>query len=576
MKTTIILPFFPLKLIKILSKWVKNHNFLFYFSFMLLFFLLNRCISLSQYPINTILRGYTSNKEIFLSKISDRLQSQQNSQEEIRQIILSPDGTKLATTGNDGIIILWNIINGTIIRKFIGHNQIVNSMAFSPDGTMLLSGSDDGTVRLWDIQSGNLIKSIDETEKVYSVAFHPDGTKIACTGYFGVIRLRSTGGNLLKTFSFTNKYGMIYFPVIYSFAISPDGTKIAAAISDGTLKVIDLQADTIIYQYTDSEAELLYTFYSYITFFPDGKHIAAITKYFNSPERLEFFQFELIKRFVGYRSYYDFTSFAISKDGKIIAFGKKDRIELFCVNYYYYNTTQGIIFINDNSPTSLCFTKDGNCITSGGIGWKIFSLMDIPVQLILSTNQMAFSAIKSKSIPESQNISISKSGFKDMNWNISTNANWIEVYPNSGKNDGTVNVKINTTEMEPKFYNTILTITSPDITNSPSSVNVYYTLNPNYTLSQNFSNPFNTYTFIRFSLSVSTPVNLTIYNSLGQEIETLVNNKFPPGTFGVYWYPRGVPSGVYFYRLKTDYFTDTKKMLYIRKDGNIPIIRPWK
>ncbi len=85
-----------------------------------------------------------------------------------------------------------------------------------------------------------------------------------------------------------------------------------------------------------------------------------------------------------------------------------------------------------------------------------------------------------------------------------------------------------------------------------------------YSLSQNYPNPFNPSTNIKFELPKSNYVTLKIYDALGREIETLVNEKLAPGTYEVDWNGSNYPSGVYFYRLMTDNFNETKKMLMIK------------
>jgi photosystem II stability/assembly factor-like uncharacterized protein len=86
----------------------------------------------------------------------------------------------------------------------------------------------------------------------------------------------------------------------------------------------------------------------------------------------------------------------------------------------------------------------------------------------------------------------------------------------------------------------------------------------NFSLSQNYPNPFNPNTIIRFQIKDSRFVTLKIYDILGKEIATLVNEKQSPGTYEVSWDGSAYPSGVYFYKLISGDFTVTKKMLMIK------------
>ena len=102
---------------------------------------------------------------------------------------------------------------------------------------------------------------------------------------------------------------------------------------------------------------------------------------------------------------------------------------------------------------------------------------------------------------------------------------------------------------------------------------------------QNYPNPFNPETKIKFDIPRGSPIRafgddngrgsptgafgddkvvLKVYDILGKEIETLVNEKLQPGTYEVTFNASQYPSGVYFYRLITESFIDTKKMILLK------------
>jgi parallel beta-helix repeat protein len=83
-----------------------------------------------------------------------------------------------------------------------------------------------------------------------------------------------------------------------------------------------------------------------------------------------------------------------------------------------------------------------------------------------------------------------------------------------------------------------------------------------YTLYQNYPNPFSQTTTIRFSLPKMSPVKLSIFNSLGMEIEVLVNKVLPSGNYHTQWFPHCKANGIYFYQLKTPEFIDMKKLIF--------------
>ena len=89
-----------------------------------------------------------------------------------------------------------------------------------------------------------------------------------------------------------------------------------------------------------------------------------------------------------------------------------------------------------------------------------------------------------------------------------------------------------------------------------------------FILHQNYPNPFNPQTMIEYQLPQTCHVRLVVYNLLGQEIATLLDQVQQTGQFNVVWdgkdnYGRVVPSGVYFYRLETENFSEMKSMILL-------------
>jgi hypothetical protein len=85
-----------------------------------------------------------------------------------------------------------------------------------------------------------------------------------------------------------------------------------------------------------------------------------------------------------------------------------------------------------------------------------------------------------------------------------------------------------------------------------------------YSLSQNYPNPFNPVTNLEFGISKLGFVSLKVFDALGKEIRTLVNEMKSPGTYRVNFDGSGLPSGIYFYKLTADGFSDTKRMILLK------------
>ena len=107
------------------------------------------------------------------------------------------------------------------------------------------------------------------------------------------------------------------------------------------------------------------------------------------------------------------------------------------------------------------------------------------------------------------------------------------------------------------------------ILNCPNGLEKISTEIPNkFELFQNYPNPFNPTTKIRFFIpdvrDQMSEVRLVVYNILGREVVTLVNEKLSPGSYEVEWDGTNYASGVYFYKLTTTGYTETKKLILLK------------
>ena len=95
-------------------------------------------------------------------------------------------------------------------------------------------------------------------------------------------------------------------------------------------------------------------------------------------------------------------------------------------------------------------------------------------------------------------------------------------------------------------------------------INLSNNISENFSLFQNYPNPFNPATNIKYQIANNSFVELKIYSILGKEITTLVNEKQKPGTYEVTFDGSGLSSGIYFYRLITEGFSETRKMILLK------------
>jgi hypothetical protein len=89
-------------------------------------------------------------------------------------------------------------------------------------------------------------------------------------------------------------------------------------------------------------------------------------------------------------------------------------------------------------------------------------------------------------------------------------------------------------------------------------------LTNSFVLNQNYPNPFNPSTTISFNLSEASNVSLKVYNVLGQEVVSLLNDKMSSGIHQINFDAANLKSGTYYYRIETDSFSEVKKMILLK------------
>ena len=121
-----------------------------------------------------------------------------------------------------------------------------------------------------------------------------------------------------------------------------------------------------------------------------------------------------------------------------------------------------------------------------------------------------------------------------------------------------MNIDINTGSVATSFMNTVLS-------NRPVSVQNISTETPaGYKIYQNYPNPFNPETNIKFDIAAKSDVKITIYNSLGKEVQNLFSGNLLAGSYSYKWNAANFPSGVYFYKLQTENFSEVRKMSLVK------------
>ncbi|RPI19611.1 MAG: T9SS C-terminal target domain-containing protein [Ignavibacteriae bacterium] len=225
------------------------------------------------------------------------------------------------------------------------------------------------------------------------------------------------------------------------------------------------------------------------------------------------------------------------------------------------NNIRDVLFLNDNTGwvTGYSINSDqtiGNIAksTNGGASWTIAFTGNLIFYSISVTNNQ-ISAVGWKTLATTPS-SIVRSTNNGLNWffqnTIIPDARLNSVAfinENSGIAVGSMGLILKTTNGGGQPI---------DVINISKNVpNIFY-------LEQNYPNPFNPSTNICYTLKLSCYVRLSIFDITGKEVSVIVNQKENAGNYEVEWDGSNFASGIYFYKLETETFSDTKKMILIK------------
>jgi len=200
----------------------------------------------------------------------------------VDDVVFSPDGTRVASCGEDMTVRLWSTQEGTLLYTLAGHEGAVMGVDYAPDGLALASCSEDKTVRLWDARTGEQTAVLEgHSSAVWTVAYALDNTLLASCSNDETVRLwdPKTGAvrHVLQghhnvvvgaDFSYDSRWiascsfdkticlwdandgtlrrRLRYSDIVYGVAWSPDGALLASCAADGIICLWDTASGQLV------------------------------------------------------------------------------------------------------------------------------------------------------------------------------------------------------------------------------------------------------------------------------------------------------------------------------------------
>jgi WD40 repeat protein len=267
-------------------------------------------------------------------------------------LAFSPDGETLVCKGWREMP-LHETATGRKVRAFPGSDELTFFAAsFTSDGTILASGDKDGMLQLWDVATGKLLRQCQASingNRLHAVAFTADGKRVAVGGVDCDIYLGETA-TLQHLSCWKSMFGSVY-----SLAFSPDGKLLLSGHGDGSLGLWEVRTGKQVGKFPKHKAV------DSVAFSPDGKTLAA------AGHQGQVFLYEAatgrcIRQCLGHKDYVQSVCF--SHDGKcLLSVGSDGKLRL-------WDASTGKPLVQPSGHLgrveSLAFAPDGKLLASGG------------------------------------------------------------------------------------------------------------------------------------------------------------------------------------------------------------------
>jgi WD40 repeat protein len=213
----------------------------------------------------------------------------------VQGLAISADG-RIAVTApdsSDKVLRIWNLISGSQsdVSPLSGHEKGINTISITPDGSLLASGGNDGTVRLWDVDKGTCLRILNAGNTVNSVQISPDARLVTALAKNEIISWNAESGEMVNRTTLGSSFSKFVMSLngeitmlselnriaiwsvdnkavqqlcelpkdvyVNSMAITPDGAFAVCGSSDHTVRIFDVHKRTEVRNYRGHSQRVL-------------------------------------------------------------------------------------------------------------------------------------------------------------------------------------------------------------------------------------------------------------------------------------------------------------------------------